>query len=917
MSLARGTFRYMLVGRQTERSVLDRLLAGARAGISGALVLVGEPGIGKTALLDHAAEQAADLPVLRGAGVESEAELPYAGLHLLMRPLLDRLAVLPGVQAQALRGALGLGPAPGDGFLVGLAVLSLLAEAGPLLCLLDDAQWLDKASSEALLFAARRLDSEGVAFVFAARPQGFGDDQGFVAAGLRELRLGGLDTAAAIALLDRQERASELSREARYRLLSEAAGNPLALLELPRAMPTAGAGTVPLTDRLRAAFEGQVRRLPENTQRLLLVAALEESGELTVVLRAGKELGAAPSDLDRAERAGLVQVATGDVLAFRHPLVRAAVQQGAPLSRRLAAHTALATALDPHTDPDRRAWHLAMAATGPDEEIAAELERTAARAGARRGHAAAAAAYERAARLTADPAARTRRLTLAAEATAESGNMQRAADLAVRADRSGGQELVARSVLVRGMAAFVRGDLSEGHRLLTDSAVLIGDRSPERAAAMLIEAAHMGWFGGERELADSLDRLAELRLDPESPIAALVRLLTVATAPILGRTTPEDVRPETVMAEAKRRCAGNTHNLILTGATGIILGQDAPAREIMASLAAEARRQSRIGFLPTALFYLASLEYYLGRHDDARATTAEALAIARDTGQQRWADQLGEVLGYLAAVAGDEAECRRLADQALASSAAVSPVWGVPWTYGALGLLDLGLGRAEAALARLEELAAGRRRFHIIATRSTPDLVEAAVRVGRPGAAEEPLVLYRRWAAQARLPWIEALLQRCQAMLATDAAAEHHYTEALRLHEQDARAFEHARTRLLYGEWLRRVRRKTDARAQLRAAQETFDRLGAAPWAERARTELTATGLPGAAAAQERATGVLALLTPQELQIVRLAAQGLSNKDIAAQLFLSPRTVGHHLYKAYPKLGILSRGELDSLPMDG
>lgn len=925
----------MLVGRATERSILDRLLAGARDGTSGALVLAGEPGIGKTALLEYAAEQAADLPVLRGAGVESEAELPYAGLHLLMRPLLKRLDVLPEVQAQALRGALGLGPASGDGFLVGLAVLSLLAEAGPLLCLVDDVQWLDKASAEALLFAARRLDSEGVAIIFAARGgPGFGsDDQGFVAGGLPEVWLGGLDAAAAIALLDGQERASALSPEARYRLLSEAAGNPLALLELPQAMPAAPAGAVPLTERLREAFEGQVRRLPETTQRLLLVAALDESGDLAVVLRAAKELGAAPGDLDQAEQAGMVQVTAGDLLAFRHPLVRAAVQQGAPLSRRLAAHTALAAALDPHADADRRAWHLAMAATGPDEEIAAELERTAARAGDRRGHAAAAAAYERAARLTADPIARLRRLTLAAEATAESGNLTRAADLAlqaapltaapsaaglgVRREGTADSELVARLMQVRGMAAFVRGDMSEGHRLMTDSAVLIEERSPERAASMLIEAAHMGWFGGERELADSLDRLAALRLDPEGQAAALVRLLILATAPILGRRTPEEVRPETVMAEARRRCAGDAHNLILTGATGIVLGLDAQAQEIMASLAAEARRQSRIGFLPTALFYLATVEFYLGRHDDARATADEALAIGRGIGQQRWADQLAEVLGQLAAVTGDEAECRRLADQALASSPAANPVWGVPWTYGALGLLDLGLGRAEAALSRLEELAEGRRRFHIIATRSTPDLVEAAVRVGRPEAAEEPLALYRRWAAQARLPWIDALLHRCQAMLAADDAADQHFTAALRLHEQDSRAFEHARTRLLYGEWLRRVRRKTDARAQLRAAQEAFDRLGATPWADRARTELTATGLPGAAAAQEKATGVLALLTPQELQIVRLAAQGLANKDIAAQLFLSPRTVGHHLYKAYPKLGILSRGELDSLPLDG
>lgn len=901
----------MLVGRETERSVVGGLLAGVREGTSGALVLRGEPGIGKTALLEQAASEAVDLRVLRGGGVESEAELPYAGLHLLLRPLLDRLDTLPEVQAQALRGALGLGPSSGDGFLVGLAVLSLLAEAGPLVCLVDDAQWLDRASAEALLFAARRLDSEGVAFLFAARDGA----EGFAAPGLPELRLTGLDTAAAIALLD--EHGPSLTREARYRLLSEAAGNPLALLELPRTVSPGATGTLPLTDRLREAFEGQVRRLPETTQRLLLVAALDESGDLAVVLRAAGECGASLDDLDRAEQAGLIQVTGDDVLAFRHPLVRAAVQQGAALSRRLAAHTALAGALDPLGEADRRAWHLAMAATDPDEEIAAELERTAVRAGDRHGHAAAAAAYERSARLTAEPAAKARRLTLAAEATAESGDPERAEELALRAGRPADPELVARLVQVRALASFVRGAMGEGHRLLMEGAALIEESRPEQAAVMLIEAAHIGWYGGERELADSLDRLAVLKLPAESPVSSLARLLTLATSPIVGRTALTGADPSAVMAEVRSRCAGDTGSLILTGAIGIILGQDAAAHEIIASLVAEARRQGGIGLLPTVLFYLASAQFYLGRHEEARASVAEALTIARDTGQQRWADQLGEVRGQLAAIAGDEAECRRLADEALAGPGAANPAWGVPWTYGALGLLDLGLGRAEAALSRLEALATGRRRFHIIATRTTPDLVEAAVRVGRPEAAAEPLELYRQWAAQARLSWIDALAHRCSALLAgdDDAAAEEHYTSALRLHAEDGRAFEQARTQLLFGEWLRRVRRKTDARAQLRAAQETFERLGATPWAERARMELTATGLPGAAAAQAQANGVLALLTPQELQIVRLAAQGLSNKDIAAQLFLSPRTVGHHLYKAYPKLGILSRGELDSLPL--
>jgi DNA-binding CsgD family transcriptional regulator/tetratricopeptide (TPR) repeat protein len=981
----------MVVGREAERSVLDGLLEAAAGGTSGALVLRGEPGIGKTALLEYAAGRFGGMVegrrVLRGAGVESEAELPYAGLDLLLRPLRDRIEGIPAVQAAALRGALGLGAAVDDTFLVGLAVLSLLAESGPLLCLVDDAQWLDRASAEALLFAARRLDSEGVVILFSVRD----GERSFPAPGLREMRLEGLDTAAAIELL--AAHAPSLDQEARYRLLSEAAGNPLALVELgSRMVDGAGAGEMPLTERLLEAFLGQVRRLSAEAQRLLLVAALEESGELSVVLAAAGESGA----LAEVERAGLVVVAEDGRLAFRHPLIRAAVRQGAAHADRLAAHAALAGAADGRTDPDRRAWHLAMAATEPDEEIAAELERTAARAGERRGFSAAAAAYERSARLSVEPAARARRLTLAAEATAEAGDLARAEEMAARAsdlvsgapgparartgaarpgpgafgrvpgevsvpasdgksgiDGAGSRaedagspnpgpdvrasepvsassspdsgpdyggvvgdaRLASRLALVRGMAAFFRGAQDEGHRLLTESASLIAETEPEQAAAMLIEAAHMGWYGNERALADSLERLVALRLPEGSPPAAIRDLMLLATGPIVGRPLAAGSDPAAAVERARRAAAGDA-DLVLTGAIGLIVGHDEVTREIMTSVAGESRRLGRIGLLPMVLFYLGSSQFYVGRHGEARATATEALRIAGDTDQPRWADQVLEVLGYLAAVSGDEAECRRLADEALERTTAVSPAWGVPWTYGALGLLDLGLGRAESALTRLQALDAGRKAFHIIATRSTPDLVEAAVRVGKPELAEGPLEFYEQWAAHTRRPWVQAMVRRCRALLSEDEAAESHFRAALDLHGEEVRAFEQARTRLLYGEWLRRGKRKADARGQLREALEAFERLGAAPWAERARTELGATGLPGASATQERAPGVLARLTPQESQIVRLAAQGLSNKDIAAQLFLSPRTVGHHLYKAYPKLGIVSRGELDGLDLD-
>jgi len=924
----------MLHGRDAELSVVDELLTGARQSRSGSLVVRGEPGIGKTALLHHTAAGATGLQVLRGVGVESEADLPFAGLHLLLRPVLDRVGTLPDLQAGALRAALGLAKADTDDrFLVGLAVLSLLSELAedrPVLCLIDDAQGLDRASADALLFAARRLDAEGIAMIFAARD----DEHAFAAPGVPELRLHGLDAQAAATLLD--EHGEQLSHDMRYRVLAEAAGNPLALIELPKALGDGAEphGSLPLTERLREAFQGQVRRQPEAVRALLLVAALEDTGDLTVILPAARELGASLDDLDTAERAGLIQVGDGTA-GFHHSLLRAAVQQGSPLGLRIAAHAALAAALSRAADADRRAWHLAAAATGPDEQVAAELERTAVRARERSGYSAAASAYERAARLTPQTRPQERRLAMAAQAAGEAGELERSGRLAEEAARlTADPALRARLTELRAAASFWRGSPGSAYRLLMEGAELVAAADPHRTASMLIEAVHIGWYTGERELAESVGRLAAVPLPAGDPLAPMGRLLMLATSPIVGRTAGsagstgsagpagsvsaaspvgsvggEQAGPDELIAAA-REAAADPADLVLVAAIGLILGQDAVTLKLASSLVADARRQGRIGWLPQVLFYLSSAQSFLGRHDDARATAAEALAIARDTAQRQWAARLGEPLAYLAAFAGDEELCRRLTNDALAGATAGDPTWEVPWVHWALGLLDLGLGRAEAALSRLEPLAPGRARFHIPAIRSTPDVVEAAVRVGRPEAAREPFAQYEKWALHARQPWIDALVLRCRALLAPDVRAAEHYEAALRLHERLPRPFEHARTALLYGEWLRRARRKAEARAHLRMALETFERLGATPWADRARTELGATGI---AAPRQPAPGALAGLTPQELQIVRLAAQGLSNRDIAAQLFLSPRTVGYHLYKAYPKLGVASRGELAPL----
>jgi DNA-binding CsgD family transcriptional regulator len=890
----------MLYGRDDERAVLDDLLAGAADGRSGALVITGEPGIGKSALLDYAAGRVGRL--LRATGAESEAELPFAGLQLLLRSVLGSLDALPEVQATALRGALGLS-ATGvpDRFLVGLAVLSLLsevAEDGPLVCVVDDAQWLDKESAEALLFVARRLDAEGVVLLLGVR-----DDTRFP--GLPSLRLSGLDAAAAGALL--AERGADLSPQLRYRLLAEAGGNPLALIELPSVLgDTPPGGALPLTERMRVAFADQVHRLPGDTRTVLRVAAAEDTGDLAVVLRAAATLGASVHDLTPAERAGLVRV-ENDTLTFRHPLLRAAVYQDVPLGERLALHQALADALDGPDVADRRAWHLAAAITAPDERVAAELERVATQAGQRSGHAAAAAAYERAVRLTPEPADRVRRLILAAEAAGAAGAVDHALDLAGRVTEPPADPLQrVRLTQVIAFGRFSQGRQAEAYRLLVDLAE--GMTEEHRAVETLVEAVYIAWFTGLRELTDAVGRLAELRVPAEDPLLPMVRLMISGLSVATGLAV--DAGPvDKAFTEAVRAAGGYQEMLFACGVL-VITGRDRQAQDQVEALIAETRTRGLIALLPNLLFMLAESQLAHGQHREAATTAEEARRIAADAGLGQWPGQLDAVLAYLAAIAGDERRCQELTDPIL--TATHDP--GLPRARWALGLLDLGLGRAAAAADRLAELAGGPDQYGVSVTRSVPDLVEAAVRVGEPDRATEPFDRFATWADRTGQPWAQALVLRCLALLAPEKDAEQYYREALTAHQTDNRPFDRARTTLLYGEWLRRTRRKAEASTHLRAALADFQRLNATPWAGRATTELTATGV-GGTSDTPAPTGVAGALTPQELQIVRLAARGLSNRDIAAQLFLSPRTVGYHLYKAYPKLGVLSRGELSGLDL--
>ncbi|WP_228000842.1 ATP-binding protein [Nocardia australiensis] len=905
----------MLHGREAEQAHIDRLLHDAREGHSGALVLRGDPGIGKTALLDYAAAQ--DIPTVRSAGIESEAELPFAALHLLVRPGIQLVQTLPGPQRDALRGAFGLdsGPVatgaaqhnPADRMLIGLAVLSLLAEEaadGPILCLIDDAQWLDRASAEALRFAARRLDAEGVVIIFASRR----GDNDFPTSGLPELLVTGLRQDAAAALVD--SRTADLAPALRYRLLAEAAGNPLALLELPVVLATeapgsaAGMNPLPLTQRLQVAFHGQVTRLPAPTRTLLLIAAAAGTDELATVLRAAESFGVGLLDLQSAADAGLVH-SNGQTLNFRHPLLRSAVYQGAPLAQRLAAHNALATVLTDATDADLRAWHSASAATGPDEATAAALEDTAERARRRSGYAGAVAAYERAAGLSIDPVARVRRLVLAAETAGEAGQLDRARAVAERAASQSADPLLhARLDLVRATAEFGAGKPLSAHRLLLAGAELAREDAPVRAARILLQAVHTAWYLGAPELTEVAAHLTELALPASDPITPIAEY---TVAGIDGRRIV-DLRA--AATAARDRGTDSPRDLVQMCGVGLVVGQDEQVADLAATLIAECREQGRIALLPTLLFFRAEAELFLGRPGEGRVAATEGLRIAEDIGHNHWISQLCSFLGYLAALEGRERECRELVERALAEEFGGAAAPGAPWTHAALGILELGLGKVDSAMSRLELLTSEPARHHVAGLRAIPDLIEAATRLGDQGRAGDALARLQTWAESSHQQWIAALAARCRAIIGPEAKAENSFQDALRL---GGRPFEQARTQLLFGEWLRRNRRKIDARNQLGPALETFERLDAAPWAERARTELAALGVGSAV---RPAKGILARLTPQELQIVRLAAQGMSNRDIAAQLFLSPRTVGHHLYKAYPKLDVQSRAELANLPLD-
>jgi DNA-binding CsgD family transcriptional regulator len=910
----------VLLGRDAERTRIADLLDEARGGRSGVLVLRGEPGVGKSALLADALERAEGMTVLSGCGIESEAQLPYAGLHQIVRPILDGLEHLPAPQARALGAALGLEAGVGDEwFLVSLAVLSLLAEAaerGPVLCVVDDAHWLDDASAESLVFAARRFDAEGIAMLFAARE---GEARSFEAPGLDELWLTGLELDAAATLLEGVASAPP-SAEARERLIEGTGGNPLALIELSSTLSESQLkGLEPLDEplpvgsRIEHAFLSRVQRLPEATQAILLVAAAEDTGTTATVVAAAERLGLELQALDEAEHAGLIQV-RGPQLTFRHPLIRSAVHQAAPLSQRRAAHEALASVLATEADADRRAWHRAAASVEPDAAVADELEQAAQRAERRSGFAASSLAFERAAALSTDDEDQLRRLNGAVRGAWFAGRLERALVLLERARPfAAGTAERAEIDTWRGLIELNAGVPADAGDLLLAAASDLADDDPRRALYIFGLACIASGYSGHGETVAAIARRA-VDLHADDPVAGFLSRFIEGMGRYFGGdfgTAAKEFRAALELADDADAAASNAYRgvLLLAGGAALFLGDDRDADRLNRRLAFRAREAGHLPLLTQALPRVALTEIARGHWTAAAASLNDGVRLARQGGQHQVVSHMLSVLALIAGVRGDDRECRSLAAESMELASARRLVHVAQTAQWALVALELGQGHTEQALDCARQITELPVRLW-----AAPDRIEAAVRAGSSDLAETWLAELESWAAGAAQPWAAATALRCRALLAGDTEeADRLFAAALAGYDGAARPFERARAELALGEFLRRTRRRREAREHLRSALTGFEALGAVAWAERARVELRASGQT----ARRREPSTRDDLTAQELQIARLVAEGMSNREVAAQLFLSPRTIDFHLRSVFRKLRISSRMQLVQLDLGG
>jgi DNA-binding CsgD family transcriptional regulator len=903
----------MLRGREKQLMALDGLLADVRAGRSRVLIVCGEPGIGKTALLSYAADAAPDFRVVRAVGVESEMELPFAALHQLCGQMTDRSIRLPGPQRDALDVAFGLrsGRTP-DRFLIGLAVLSLLSDAAaqqPVLCLIDDAQWLDRISAQLLAFVARRLEAESVAMIFGIRDPAAAPG----VTGLPELALEGVSDADARALLQ-SVIPGRLDEPVRDRIVAEADGNPLALLELPRAVNAAELaggfglpGALTLAGRIEQSFRQRLASLPAVTRRLLLLAAADPVGDPALLWRAAGYLVLGMDAADPAKADGLLTVAAR--VTFRHPLVRSAVYGSASASDRRRAHQVLAEATDPGTDPDRRAWHRAQAAAGPDEDIAAELEQSADRARARGGLAAAAAFLDRAAALTPARAARAARALAAAQATYDAGMPDAAVDQLAIVEAGPLSELHrARLERLHAQIAFTRLRGSDAPRLLLQAARRLGPLDAGLARETYLEALwaaiRTGRSGGApsaRQAAEAA-RAAPPPTGPPRAVDLLLDGLAARSADGYSAGAPTLRRALGALREENR--GDDTRWLWLGCHTAMDLWDDESCRTLAARHVSQAREAGALTMLPFALNYVAAHHIFAGEFTAAADLLDEADAITAATGNVRMADFSLLLAGWRGQASGQfEAEVREAAARGEGLAMAAAEL--------ATAVLHNGTGDYRAALAAAEqacehdELGFG--------VWVLPELIEAAVRSGQTEAAKAALDELTARTSLSGNPWARGIEARSRALMSHGQTAEDLYQEAISQLGNSRMTVHLARAHLIYGEWLRRENRRVEAREQLRTAHQMLASMGAGGFAERAARELRATG----DRVSDRTVDSHAQLTAREAQIAQLAQDGLSNPDIAAQLFMSPRTVEYHLHKIFAKLGISSRNQLRGVLANG
>ena len=901
-----------LTDRRAECDVLGRLVAAVRAGESRALVVHGEPGVGKTALLEYLAGQASGCRVAHAGGVQSEMELAFAVLHQLCAPMLDRLERLPAPQRDALRTAFGLsaGPAP-DRFLIGLAALGLLSEmAGerPLVCIVDDEQWLDSASAQVLAFVARRLGAESVGLVFGARVP-TGD-----LAGLPELVIGGLREDDARALLD-SALTGPLDALVRDQIVAEAHGNPLALLELPRgwtAAELAGGfglpGAVPLAGRIEESFRRQLGALPAQPRRLLQLAAAEPTGDPVLVWRAAGRLGICAEAAGPAVEAGLAEF--GVRVRFRHPLVRSAAYRSAPADDLREIHAALAEVTDPASDPDRLTWHRAAATAAPDEGVATELERSAGRAQARGGLSAAAAFLERAMLLTPDPGRRADRAIAAAEAKHQAGAPDVAAELLVMAEAGPLEELArARISLLRGQMAFSAGNSSDTPRLLIDAARRFEALDTRLARETYLEALSAALLGHRTSQIGTLEIARAARGataappgDSRAPDLLLEGMATLITD---GYETgvPAVQRALSVFRDGDLPIGEQLRWLFVATRCAIDIWDDESWRDLAIRQVELARAVGALSLLPFAITQRFGMHLHAGEFATV-AQLVEEFSVLKEATATGLPD-FGTMI--LAAWQGRSREAFRLIDEFITDMSERGQGYGVSLPYYTASVLYNGLGRYADAMASAE-LASEQRDDLAFANLALAELIEAAVRGGQPERAAAAMGRLTELTLPSGTAWGLGVAARSRALLSEGDEAERLYREAIgHLSSAPART-ELARAHLLYGEWLRRQRRRREAREQLRTARDMLEAMGMDAFAERAGRELRATG--ETARKRTAATARDEELTGQEAHIARLAREGLSNPEIGTRLFISARTVQYHLGNIFAKLGIASRSQL-------